>query len=153
MMQKLIFTLMALLYGALASHQLLAVEELKLSERFLLIGVISSSDYESNIVVLRDVSNAKTLTLTDGAKIPGIPGGRVVAIDKSQVILADDNTSVSLHYFGSSTQPVPESEEVPEEVRIGDKNLMETILLHSGENSPTSMSEEEKKEIYDKIGN
>lgn len=95
-------TLMLWTMGLSIATQGVAVEESSLSERFVLIGVISTSDGDSKgIVVIKDTHTHKSYTLRKGDRIPKSPELSVASIERNHVVISSTKKTFNIAYAGA----------------------------------------------------
>ena len=80
----------------------IAVEESDLSERFVLVGVIATSEGEAKgIVVIKDTLTNKSYTLRKGDKVPKSPELSVASIQRNRVVLSSPEKTFNIAYAGA----------------------------------------------------
>ena len=99
-----VFALLTL--GCALANCALAVEAARWAERFALVGIISEDtpgQTGHGIVVLRDRTTKRTLTLRGGATLPDVGNVRVGSIRHKKVVLTDGANTVELTYADLDT--------------------------------------------------
>ena len=128
------------------SFNLLAEEKTRPEERYALMGVISSSNEDSNVAVVWDYHRKKSFTVLKGSRVDASENHVIKSIRKGKVVMDLNGSATTLRYRIDQKQPELPNDEMYFD--LADKNEEEVLfpLRESIDKYKKEINDEDKKQ-------
>jgi hypothetical protein len=118
---KLIYCLIASIFGlATGTLRAVDVQALKISDKWSVVGVITSSNPKNDVAVLKNNETSKTYTVTIGDTLPNDYSYVLKRIERRSVTVSDGANQHVLSFVDEPVAAAEEAEEFQDSVRFID---------------------------------